>query len=379
MQPIDEARKLFEDRFGSCPEAISIAPGRINLIGEHTDYSDGFVFPVAIDRHIAVAASATDGPSELFSSEFGESTPFDVGQESPKEGWGRYAAGMAWTMRRAGLPLSTNIQAVVCSDLPTASGVSSSAALELAFAVLWNHLDSLGADAKRLALLAQECEHVHAGVQCGVMDQLACALGRAGHAMFIDTRTLDVTYAKIPAAIEIVLCDTGSRRDLGSAPYNERRESCTAASQALGVKALRDASLSDLNGTWTDRGSVLYRRAHHVVSENERCKQFLDALSENRLDQLGAIMAASHESLRSDFEVSSDGLNAMVEAARRSAGCIGVRLTGAGFGGACVALVQANQVKPFVTQTEDEFRVTEPNLNPNLLVCQAVDGARVIG
>ena len=136
--------------------------------------------------------------------------------------------------------------------------------------------------------------------------------------------------------------------------------------------------MSDLNGTWTNRGSVLYRRAHHVVTENERCKQFLDALSENRLDQLGAIMAASHESLRSDFEVSSNGLNAMVEAARRSAGCIGVRLTGAGFGGACVALVQSSQVKAFVEQTEDEIRKAEPKLNPNLLVCQAVDGARVI-
>lgn len=370
------SRALF-DAFGVQPEALSVAPGRVNLIGEHTDYTGGFVFPAAIDATITVAAALTDGPTRLVSTTAGEGRPFDASSAEPGsvEGWARYPAGSAWALRGeigSGLP---NVVAAVHTDLPTASGLSSSAAIELAFLVLWNLLAEAGIDNKRLAQLGQKAENQFVGVNCGIMDQMASAMGRLDHAMFLDTLSLDIRYAPVPEQWAIVVCDTKTPRGLAGSKYNERRAEAEEARAAMDVSALRFATLDQLDAAKAQMSEVAFRRARHILTENERCQAMVAALE--RLDgpAVGEHMKASHLSLRDDFEVSCAELDTMAEAAWRAPGCVGARMTGAGFGGACVALVEQPSVAEFIEFTRSAYR-EHAKREPAFLSCRASEGAR---
>jgi galactokinase len=381
--PEAEIRDVFERTYGHAPTVIGVAPGRVNLIGEHTDYNDGFVFPAAIDRGLWIAASPSEGETGLVSCQTGRGRSFDANRVTPEDGqawggaedaWSQYPAGMAWVLRREGtLP---NLNAVVDSTIPIGSGVSSSAAIELAFGVVWNRLAHLGHDNPTLARLGQKCENQFVGVNSGIMDQMASAMGRAGHALFLDTRTLEIEYAPVPDDVSVVLCDTKKPRALTSSAYNERRSQCEEAAAILGVTKLRDADLERLEAKKGAMSDIVYRRARHVISENERCIRFKAALQAGDLTMAGALMRGSHESLRDDYEVSCFELDAMADAAAQAPGVIGARMTGAGFGGACVALVRADSVDAFVAWTLEGYRAAAGR-EGEAMACRLVDGARV--
>jgi galactokinase len=267
--------------------------------------------------------------------------------------------------------------ALVSSDVPIGSGVSSSAAIELAFGVAWNELAGLGLSNIELAKAGQRCENGFIGLQSGIMDQMASAMGRGGHALFLDTRSLEIEYAPIPHGLTIVICDTGKPRALTDSAYNERRAQCEAASVAMGVATLRDATLADLEAQRPVMDPVIYRRAKHVITENARCQDFKKVLDAGDIEAIGVLMRASHESLRDDYEVSSPELDAMAEAAWVAPGCVGARMTGAGFGGACVALVREDLLAQFVQSASVAYTASS-SLAGQFLPCKAVDGARAL-
>lgn len=375
-----DAWQFFKTRFQAAPELVVTAPARVNLIGEHTDYSGGFVFPVAIDRHLSVAASRTSRFTEPVSAELGDGVPFLTGDlgASSVSGWSKYVAGMAWALSRHRFEPLTNLVAAVQSDIPIGTGVSSSAALEVAFGVVWNDIDALKLSMETIALAAQRCENEFVGMRCGIMDQMASAVGKEGCAMLLDTRSLERRYAPVPETLAIVLCDTNRPHSHTESGYNDRRTECEAAMAALGVETLRDTSLDDLESSRAAMGDLLFRRARHIVSENARCLEFARALERSDFGRLGELMRASHESLRNDYEVSSPELDAMAESAWVAPGCAGARMTGGGFGGACVALVQADVCGEFIDQVGETYR-NRTGIEAQFTVCQAVDGAHVSG
>lgn len=370
----DELASFFRDSFGSESDCFAVAPGRINLIGEHTDYNDGFVFPAAIDLQLYVAAAITDGETELISKELGPAKKFNANSTMPGdiEDWGKYAAGVAWVLREHGR--LKNVRAVVHSDVPIGSGVSSSAALELAFGVLFNQVSALNIGNKDLALAGQKAENDYVGVKCGIMDQMASAIGKQDQAMFLDTRSLEITYASIPDDLLIAVLDTKTPRNLTDSAYNERRSQCEKASEIMGVRALRDATLEDLEIAKPKMDETTYRRAHHVISENGRTRSMVDALQSGNHLRIGALMRASHESLRDDYQVSSRELDLMAEAAWHARGCIGARMTGAGFGGACIALVEKTLFDSFQKEVNSAYERAS-GLSGEITACRAVDGA----
>jgi galactokinase len=372
-----EVRRLFEDRFGAPPDILVLAPGRINLIGEHTDYNEGFVFPCAIDRFVAVAARRTPGLCELTSEQLGHGEHFDANKVEIGQvgGWAKHPAGVAWAIMDQGFDEIPNLQAVVHSDVPVASGVSSSAALEVAFGLTWGLLGRLEFEPIELAKLAQTAENRYVGVNCGIMDPTASAMGRENHALFLDTRSLDIQYAKIPDHLSIVLCDTGTPRALAASAYNERRFQCEQAAKILGVESLRDATIALLEEKKSEMDALVYLRARHVVTENGRCQGFVGALESGNDLRIGTLMRASHESLRDDYEVSTDELNRMAEACWHAPGCVGARMTGAGFGGACVALVATHALGEFLSYARRQYK-EKTNLDGQFSVCQAAQGAR---
>lgn len=367
------ALNLFATLFpGDSDPVVAQAPGRINLIGEHTDYNGGFVFPAALTQGITVVARPNGlSVNRLHSVEAGAGQEFPVDvQPGQVDSWSKYAAGMAWV-----LGAKTCVDAVVSSDLPMASGVSSSAAIEMAFGVLWNHLDNLGHDNKQLALLAQKCENQFVGVNCGIMDQMASAMGKEGHAILLDSENLEIEYAPVPKGLSLFVCDTGKARTLAGSAYNDRRASCEQASRVLNVPSLRHASISQVE---TLQDPILLKRARHVVTENQRCLDFRAALTRQDKAALGRLMAESHASLRDDYEVSCFELDTMVEASLESAGCIGARMTGAGFGGCCVALVDSASSELFRIQTEHNYRKKVQSSGPTVLESHAGTGAAIV-
>lgn len=377
---VEQVLALFRRRFGQEPDAVAVAPGRINLIGEHTDYNDGFVFPVAIDRQVFVAAKPSDAPTRLLSEQVGEGSPFDAAKVEPGEvsSWAKYPAGMAWAMRSRGFAVP-NVSAAVISSLPMGSGVSSSAALEMAFGAVYRRLGEIDVSNPDLAQLGKVCENKFVGVNSGIMDQMASAMGREGQAMFLDTRSLEIQYAPVPPDLVIVLCDTKKERALTDSAYNERRSQCEDACRTLRVPALRDATLKDLERDRSRMPDVVYRRARHVITENDRAVEFKSALANGDRDRLGALMRASHESLRDDYEVSCPQLDWMAEAAWDSPGCVGARMTGAGFGGACVALVEESDLETFRTSVLAGFAARGGSPLAEAMACRAVQGARICG
>lgn len=370
--------EAFEKHRGTAPVALVRAPGRVNLIGEHTDYNDGFVLPMAIDRAVWIALRPRDDSLvNVISLDFDDPIQFDLESfhretDSPAE----YMKGIARVLMDAGYALS-GWDGVMKGDVPIGAGLSSSAALELATARAFARVSGFEWDAVQMAKLAQRAENQWVGVQSGIMDQMISAGGRAGYALLIDCRSLETQSAPLPDDTVIVVLDTGTRRGLVDSAYNERREQCEEAARIFGVTALRDVSVTDFEARAHDLDDITRRRAKHVITENRRTVQTFQAMHDQDAEAIGQLMIASHASLRDDFEVSSDALNAIVEAARQHPACYGARMTGAGFGGCAVALVRKAQADDFVMQVSQSYRETTVH-EPALYICQATDGAALV-
>jgi len=356
------------------------APGRVNLIGEHTDYNLGYVLPAAIDREIRVAFVPTDDRRvELTRVESGERLGFGLDDERARDGsWLDYVAGTAWALGAAGLAMH-GLRGVIATDLPENSGLSSSAAIELASA--WALLDDpLGTtDRMDLARLGQRAENGYVGVQSGLMDQFASSCGVADHALLLDCRSLEWRPVPLPAGLSLVVLHSGSRRKLDGSAYNERRSQCEAAVAALADLDPSIVSLRDVSSAMLDRGRhlmdpIVARRAEHIVAENQRVLATIAAMEANDLAALGAIFAAGHASLRDLFEISSPELDALVEIAVSVPGVVAARMTGGGFGGCTVNLVHPDAVDALETAVLERYPV-RTGLTPMVLRVVAADGA----
>ena len=341
------AERWFRDWFGGRPEQMWLAPGRANLIGEHTDYNQGWVLPFALDLGVTVAASRRGDGVLAIRSRQAPGAPADLPLAAlapgAVTGWAAYPAGVAWALRGAGHPLAGGASLAIDSDLPQGAGLSSSAALECAAALALDGLHGLDLPRPQLATLAQRAENDFVGVPSGIMDQSASLLSRAGHALLLDCRTgvtADVPLDPAAAGLALLIVDTGARHALGDGRYAQRRSECEQAAARLGVGSLRDVTSPAEVGRLDD--PVLRRRARHVVTENGRVKQAVALLTGGDLAGVGALLCASHASLRDDFEVSWPEADVAVEAAM-AAGALGARMMGGGFGGSALALVPAGQ------------------------------------
>jgi galactokinase len=345
----------FRKRFGTKATWLVRAPGRVNLIGEHTDYNDGFVLPLAIERAVWIALRPRDDDRILAHSlDFPEQPAGfaldEVRRETPlpgNEGWVEYVKGVAWALHNAGYPLH-GWEGSLAGDVPVGAGLSSSAALEMAVARAFAAAGDFPWDAAAMARAGQRAENEWVGVNCGIMDQMISAAAVAGQALLIDCRTLETTPAPLPPQTVIVILDTMTRRGLVDSAYNERREQCEQAAAFFEAPALRDVALAAFELRSGDLAPLPRRRARHVITENERVLRSVAALVEGNARQAGLLMNASHASLRDDFEVSSEALDAMVACAQGEDGAHGARMTGAGFGGCAVALVDAAAAEAFV-------------------------------
>lgn len=369
----------FEHRTGAKAIMLARAPGRVNLIGDHTDYNDGFVLPMAIDRAVWIALQPrADSHVVAHSIDFGEDATFDVHDITHGEsGWAEYLRGVAWALdtreTRDGGALC-GWEGVLAGDVPLGAGLSSSAALELATARAFAGVCNLPWDPTEMAVLAQRAENQWVGVNSGIMDQLISAAGVAGHALLIDCRSLATRAVALPADVSVVVLDTSTRRQLVASEYNERRARCEAAARQFGVRALRDVDERMFAERADSLDEVTRRRARHVVTENARVLAAAEALDAGDVRKVGALMNESHRSLRDDFEVSRPELDAMVTIARAQDGCYGARMTGAGFGGCAVALVARPAASRFADEVARRYE-SEVKLTPAVYVCAAAAGA----
>ncbi len=379
---VARARRAFEAVFEARADVLVQAPGRVNLIGEHTDYNEGFVFPAAIDRWVVVAARPRiDRRVRIYSAMYDEMSEFQIDDVLATQGnWADYPKGVVREFQQLGHRLC-GFEAAVVGNVPMGAGLGSSAAVEMAVGkgiVVLNGIEISGPD---LALLGQRAENRYVGVNCGIMDQFVSANARAGHALFLDCR--DLSFQLVPlfgAGVQIVICNSGVTRGLTDSAYNERRSACergvSQLASAMGVEigALRDVSLEMLDTYGDALSETVLKRCRHVIAENERTQRAVARLKASDLLGFGRLMVASHESLRDDYEVSGRELNLLVEIALRVPGVIGARMTGAGFGGCTVNVVERDAVATLKNAINDEY----PNatgLTPEIYVCSAVNGA----
>jgi galactokinase len=355
------------------------APGRVNLIGEHTDHSGGLVMPVAIDRETRV--SLTLAPGRLIRAEsanLSEQFEFDAGDltPAPRGDWTDYVRGVALMLARRGVPLS-GARLVIASNVPLGAGLSSSAALEVAvaYALLAHAEEQLPPD--EIALLCQRAENEFVGVQCGIMDQYAACCARQGQALVLDCGSMRSRYLRLPPRVRLVICNTMVRHELAASAYNERRSDCEEAARRLGVGVLSELSVPDLARRGPQLPEQLLKRARHVVTENARVRSAAAALEGGDLEALGEAMAGSHASLRDDYEVSCAELDLMVEIARDLPGVYGARMTGGGFGGCTVNLVHETGVDSFRDEVSKSY-AAQTRITPEIYVCAAAAGAREV-
>lgn len=338
----------FQQRFKASPEVIASAPGRVNLLGEHTDYNDGFVLPTAIPQRTTVSIGfSADDRHHFYSVELQESVDI-APTDSPPQGFASYVYGCIRMVEAAGHPVPP-LTVFVTSSVPIGSGLSSSAALEVAVLRGLRSLLQLDLDDVKLAQLGQQAEMQYAGVSCGILDQMACSLADSDHMLFLDTRTLDCQLLPFPTGAAMVVIDSGVARSLAASGYNQRRAECEAAAHQLGVKALRDVTDPQQADSLPE---PIRRRARHVITENNRVLKVLAGIS---APEFGTLMNASHASLRDDYEVSVPALDRLVEILQTMPNVFGARLTGAGFGGACVALVVAGQAQTIAASALNQY------------------------
>ncbi len=362
--PVFQARKSFFELYNKEPDVISVAPGRINIIGEHTDYNLGFVLPAAIDKTIHfLAKRRTDHTVSLWAENFHESENFFIHdlQLSKTKKWANYVKGIFWVLEKEGYSLG-GLDAIIAGDIPLESGLSSSAALEVSILNALNHLFQLSLSKEQIARLSQKAENDFVGVNCGLMDQFISVFGRKNTALFLDCETL--CYEYVPLCLEenglnIVIYDTRVRRELLSSDYNDRRiESATAFKilKTSGAKSYKDVDMDVLEDFKDEMGNILFRRARHVITENQRVKETNSVLKAGDFKKIGELLFQSHLSLRDDYEVSCPELDLLYSVGKQFEGCLGARLTGAGFGGSGIALVEKTQTEAFIKLVKKESR-----------------------
>jgi galactokinase len=384
MLDVNGIMKKHAERFGAEP-AVFVAPGRVNLIGEHTDYAGGFVMPAAIDfGTLAAISPRSDGRIVIWSENFQEQVSHQI-DGLPKNGgghWSGYPLGVVKTLRDAGFavpPLSLTVD----GDVPLGAGLSSSASVEVATAFAALSLAGAQPAREEIAKLCQRAENVYVGASCGIMDQFIACRGAENHALLLDCRSLEFRLAPIPANISIVIANTMVRHAIAGGEYGIRRgevEEGTAIlrSHRPEIQLLRDATTQDLEKWGAEMPDNVLRRCRHVITENLRTVAAADALAAGNLKKLGDLMAAAHASYRDDFEASCEEVDAMVEAAHRLPGLIGARLTGGGFGGCTVNLVHAEVAKDFAARLHDEYR-SATGIDAQIYRCHASAAAHAVG
>jgi galactokinase len=385
---IEALQSKFARIFGAADRRLHVvrAPGRVNLIGEHTDYNDGFVMPMAIEPEVRIVCRARDDSMvRLASTAFpGQIVEFSVAGKIARAEpqWANYFRGVAGELLAAGIPL-TGMDALISNTLPVGGGLSSSAAIEVGTATAFLALADLTLEPARLALLCQKAEHEYALVPCGIMDQTIVASGEAGHAMLLDCRDLTQRFVPInPAEVKVVIANSMVKHELSSGEYAERRKQCHEAAAFFArdnpaVKALRDVTLKQVEAAQGALGDVVFRRARHVVTENTRAVDFAAKLESRDYDGAGMFMVQSHASLRDDYEVSVPELDFLADEAIKVKGVYGARMTGGGFGGCIVALVQPRAVDQLIAHLNDAYQAKFAR-RPETLVTAAANGASVI-
>lgn len=380
-QQTSQLRQAFSAAFDGSPDAVVHAPGRVNLIGDHTDYNDGFVLPVAIDRAVYIAARARkDRTVRLVALDVNQRTEFSLDRITRDRAatWSNYVRGVALFLQQAGYTLR-GLDAVIHGDVPRGAGLSSSAALEMAAALAFAVTSGLALDRVQMALIGRRAENEFVGVQTGIMDQYISSLGQRDHALLIDCRSLDYRLVPLPATVHILVADSGVRRGLVASAYNRRRAECEEGVRRLagrlpGIRALRDVSVEVFEAHKDMLPQPIRQRCQHVIYENQRVLDAVAALERGDLVTMGRLMDASHASLRDLYQVSGPELDALVEIARRVPGCLGARLTGAGFGGCTVNLVEEGAIAAVVAALERDYPAQTGRI-PRVYVCRAVEGA----
>jgi galactokinase len=374
---------LFRKCFGHAPPRIVAAPGRVNLIGEHTDYNDGFVLPMAIERYTVIAADQnTTKEVTLHSSTNGETATFSVRGivERGEPMWSNYVRGVVAGVQRLGKKVP-GFNAVIGSTVPFGGGLSSSAALEVASATLLEKIARTPLDPIEKALLCQKAEHEFAGVPCGIMDQFTSVLAQKDHALLLDCRSRKTTpVAMSNPDITVLIINTNVRHKLADGAYATRRSQCESAAKTLNVPALRDATMKALAAAKAKIEPIVFRRARHVITENERTLEAARAMQAGQWDKAGELMYASHASLRDDYEVSCAELDAVVEFAQnigKDGGMIGCRMTGAGFGGCTVSLVKTESVPRIIRSIGDAYE-KRTGTQATIFSSRPAGGARII-
>lgn len=372
----------YQQEFDTSPELVVSAPGRVNLIGEHTDYNDGFVLPMAIDRKICIGGSLrNDDRVQLYSLNFKKTAEFSISSLIKEKDWSDYIKGVIAEYLKLGEQIQ-GFNAVVYGDVPLGSGLSSSAAIEVATAFFLAQLHGIAISPEDTAKLCQRAENSFVGMNCGIMDQFISRLGQEGHALYLDCRTLH--YQLVPcdlAGYVVAICNSNVKRKLVDSGYNERRAQCEEGVRIFqtklnGITALRDVTSDQLEQHKSAFSPVVYKRCKHVVTENERTTKAVSALQQGDISRFGTLLNQSHASLRDDYEVSCSELDALVEIAQHIDGTVGSRMTGAGFGGCTVSIVHESALKTFTAAILDEY-AKRTGIRAEIYVSRASDGARI--
>jgi galactokinase len=371
----------FREVYGTSPSGTFRAPGRVNLIGEHTDYNDGFVMPAAIEFYsYAAIGERADHTLSVYSEQFHQSVEFSIAHLAgpPRKHWSDYVRGVAAVLRDEGYPLR-GANLVIDGQVPIGSGLSSSAAIEVTTALALTSLGGVTIPLLEVARLCQRAENTYTGARCGIMDQFVSCFGKQDHALMLDCRSLEATYLQLSPNVCLVICNTMVRHELATGEYNERRASCERVVETIAkfrpeVRALRDLTLEDLEHYQNQISSVDFRRCRHVVTENDRVKDAKAALESADLARFGELMYLSHDSLDQDYEVTCRELNIMVKLAREFEGVYGARMTGGGFGGCTITLVESKVVPEFQATVAREYEKLT-GLSPQIVVSAAAAGA----
>ncbi|MGF1719934.1 galactokinase [Vibrio kyushuensis] len=379
---IKEVKNSFQNVLNYAPTHIIQAPGRVNLIGEHTDYNDGFVLPCAINYQTVVAAAKReDNIVRVISVDYGDALDeFDLTETidfQQDKMWANYIRGVVKCLRDRGFEFS-GADISVSGNVPQGAGLSSSAALEVVIGQTFKVLYNLEISQAEIALNGQQAENEFVGCNCGIMDQMVSAEGREHHAMLLDCRSLETQAVAMPKDMSVVIINSNKKRGLVDSEYNTRREQCEEAARNFGVKALRDVTIEQFNAKVNELDETVAKRARHIITENDRTVEAAKVLAAGDMKRMGVLMAESHASMRDDFEITVKEIDLLVEIVKEVIGEEGgVRMTGGGFGGCLVALVPPAKVDEVKAAIEAKYQV-ETGLKESVYVCQAKDGAGLV-
>lgn len=384
MTPQQISQQKFTEHYGYNAEQTVFAPGRVNIIGEHTDYNDGFVMPCAINYGMAVSfAKRNDSIWRVYAIDINEQDEFDLSQDftQSEHKWANYVRGVVKYMQEQCPDFKQGADLVMTSDVPMSSGLSSSAALEISIGKTCQVLGNLPLSLAQIALIGQKAENKFVGANCGNMDQLTSALGQKDHLIMIDCRSLDITPTPVPQGYSIAIINSNVKHDLVTGEYNSRRQECEQAAKFFGVKALRDVTPEQFHARENElkaESELAYKRAKHVVYEDQRVLDAVVALKANDMVKLGQLMGESHDSMRDDFEITIPEIDYLVELAQVAIGKNGgARMTGGGFGGCIVCLVPNEKVEALRQLITDNYE-KQTGIKETFYLCTASDGVRVV-